>query len=133
MLLGIGIFGVVVMASAACGMAPRESRWKVDIVNGAQRLQVSITTERAGYAWIVPPGARMVLLDEPAAPAGGTIELVDVGGTCKLYDSADVLTTSFTIVVDAVPGQAQDFELRLIEGASIPGPKNENFEAACSG
>jgi hypothetical protein len=120
------------VAVSACGLAPREPRWKVDVVNGDQLLQISITTDRAGWAWMVRPGARMVLLDEPDAPREGVIQLIDPH-SCNLFDTADLLPESFTILADSVGAGALDFELRLVEGASLVGPKNVNFEAACSG
>lgn len=120
-------------ALTACSLAPTgPPRWKVDVVNGDRLLQVSITTDRAGWAWLVRPGERMVLLDEPGAPRGGVIELIEPQD-CKLYDEVDLLRTSFTIVPDPVVGPERDFALRLVEGASIPAAKNVDFQAACSG
>jgi hypothetical protein len=132
----LGRFTFVIVACAAlacCGLAQTAPpRWKVDVVNGDRLLQISITTDRAGWAWLVRPGERMVLLDEPAPPREGLIELVEPQD-CNLYDRVDLPRTSFTIVPNPVIGQERDFELRLVEGASIPAAKNVDFEAACSG
>lgn len=115
-------------------LAPEPTtRWKVDVVNADVPLILSITTDRAGYPWLIPAGARMVLLDLPTTPYGGTIELVGPGPDCQLFDSAALLRTSFTITIRRTSRAPAAFALALTPGATLAGQSNTDYEGGCSG
>jgi len=109
------------------------SPWKVDVVNADQPMIISITTDRGGYAWLIPPNARMVLRDLPTTPNEGTIELVGAGADCHLFDTAALLRTSFTITVRRSSAVPATFALELTPGANLPGPPSTDYEGGCSG
>ncbi len=115
-------------------LAPEPTtRWKVDVVNADQPMLLSITTDRAGYPWLIPAGARRVLLDLPTTPYGGTIELVGPGPDCHLYATAALLRTSFTITIRRTSIAPAVFALDLAPGATLAGPPNTDYEGGCSG
>ena len=109
------------------------TRWKVDVVNTDEPLILSITTDRAGYPWLIPTGARMVLLDLPTTPYEGRIELGGLGPDCHLFDSAAILRTSFTITIRRTGRAPAAFALDLTPGATLVGPSNADYEGGCSG
>ncbi len=107
--------------------------WKVDVVNADRPLLVSITTDRAAWAWLVPANSRMVLLDEPMAPNEGRIELVGPADDCTLYDAADLPIVSLTILIVQTSSSRPDYEMDLRPGAPIVGPVNVGYFGGCSG
>jgi hypothetical protein len=123
-----------VTLSPELSLAPEPTtRWKVDVVNADVPLTLSITTDRAGYPWRIPAGARMVLLDLPTTPYGGTIELVGPGPDCQLFDSAALLRTSFTITIRRTSRAPAAFALDLTSGATLAGQSDTDYEGGCSG
>jgi hypothetical protein len=124
---------VVALATAACDLLPLPvTGWKVDVANANEPLLVTITTDRAAWAWLVPRGGRLVLLNE-REPLAGTIELIGVDAGCIVYDSADLLATSFTIVPEPAANGQPDFTLRLEPGAPLDGPVSTDYFGGCSG
>ncbi len=133
----IGLFNVALVLAAsvigACGFAPTgPPSWKVDVANANEPILISIHTNRAGWSWVVPQGARLVLLNEASPPQEGVIELADPR-TCKTYDKVELLLTSFTIVPERTALQPLDYKLRLTSGAPTVGLPNTEFEGGCSG
>lgn len=120
-----------ILAAGACGIAPTgPPRWKVDVVNGNGQLQVGITTDREGWAWIVPAGAQIVLLDLPESREG-RIEIVS--RDCRLLNATVFSSSSFTIVIEPGDAVPPEVTVRLEPGAPLPGPANVAYEAWCSG
>jgi hypothetical protein len=122
---------VVALAFAGCGLLPGSSGWKVDVANGDRPLIISIATDRSAALWLVPAGAHLVLLRDSEARQG-SIELIDPED-CTLYDEAQLQPTSFTIVIEPVAGNAQDFAMRLDPGADVAGPPSTDYTPNCSG
>lgn len=120
----------LVFAATGCEAIPTAPRWKVDVVNGNGPVQVGITTDREGWAWIVPAGAQIVLLDLPNSREG-TIEIVS--RDCKLLSATLFSSSSFTIVIEPVDAEPPDVTIRLEPGAPLPGPANVDYETWCSG
>ena len=115
--------------AAACETTPTAARWKVDLVNGNGPVQVGITTDREAWAWIVPAGARIVLLDLPEPREGG-IEILS--RDCSILNTTAFSSSSFTIVIE--PGDAPpEVTVRLEPGAPLPGAANLDYEAWCTG
>jgi hypothetical protein len=115
----------------ACGIVPLPGgRWKVDIVNGTAPVIVSITTEAVGWAWLIEPDGRLVLLDLPTAPSGGEITIIRPGADCEVLQELDLTLTSFTLV-EVLDGDGIAFDTR--PGAPLAGVPSLDFEGGCSG
>lgn len=127
----LAVVSTLVIVSA-CALLP-PARWKVDVVNGERPLLISITTGSASWAWLVPADGRMVLLDEPAAPTDGTIELIDPGRDCVVLDAAAVPLGSFTIRPVRVRVDPPEFDLGIEDGASLVAPVSKESFGGCSG
>jgi hypothetical protein len=112
------------------GLLP-EAGWKVDVANADRPLMISIATDRAAWMWLVAPDEHLVLFREPEA-LQGSIELIDPDG-CVLYDEANLLPTSFTIVPVRRVGEPTDFVLNLVPGAPFDARINTDYSTGCSG
>jgi photosystem II stability/assembly factor-like uncharacterized protein len=104
-------------------------RGRVEVINGPRQVIVSIATDRGAWMWLVPPGARMTLLDEAEARPGG-IEII--GDGCELLGTAAFGATPFTIVLDG-PATGGRYTLRLDTSTSLTGPANTDYYGLCSG
>ncbi len=110
-------------------------RQRIEVVNGPREVVVSIATDLAAWAWIVAPGAHLVLLDEPVARPGG-IELMDhsaPGSACRLLDTDTFEARSFTIVATG-PTSDGAYTMTLDYGSSAqPGSASTEYTSDCSG
>jgi hypothetical protein len=126
------VFTLPVGATPAPTLAPEPTtEWKVDVVSADRPVIISVTTDRAGWAWLVPAGARRVLLDQATTPAGGLVELI--GLDCTVYDRATLLHASFTLTVRATPSGPTAYALDVTAGASLGGPADTAYAGGCSG
>jgi len=132
--MSVAMFVATALVGAGCDLLPfPEAGWKVDVVNGDRPLLISITTDRAAWAWFVPANAELVLLDERIAPVEGRIELIDAERNCMVLDKADLPRSSLTITTTQVGADLRDYELALNAGAPLVGPASQDFFGGCSG
>lgn len=132
--LAMAILVATALVAAGCDLLPLPGAgWKVDVVNGDRPLLISITTDRAAWAWLVPADAEIVLLGERNAPAEGRIELIDPERDCLVLDAADLPRSSLTIAPKQVGADLRAYELVLDAGAPLVGPASQEFFGGCSG
>ena len=116
-------------------------RGRVDVINGPRPVVIQIqtgglggVTDLSAWAWEVPPGARLTLLDEPhARPA--YIWILDVPGSkhsCGQLAYTTFSADPFTIVLTG-PATGGDYRMTLKVGASLRGPVDTDYSPACSG
>lgn len=104
------------------------------MINGPREVVVSIAGPDAAWAWVVPAGADMTLLDERLAKPG-SIEILDhsLGGLpCALLDSGLFEALSIVIHLDG-PAAGPGYSMTLEPRPYTPGQPNVDYTADCSG
>jgi hypothetical protein len=113
------------------------ARWQVDIVNRQREVIVSINAvidtdhpSGAAWAWLVPVGPTLTLLDEPVARQT-VVEIIDPT-PCEVLDRAEVPAGSATLFLDAA-GAVSHHRLTVEQKATGPGHANTDYVGGCSG
>ena len=117
------------MTLAACDRMPLSVAWEVDVINGPTPTIVSITTESASWAWLVPANAKMVLLDLQQSPTEGELALISPDD-CQILQRISLPAGSFTIVEADAGG---DGPYAVQPGAPLVGRASSDYWGACSG
>jgi len=113
-------------------------RGRVDVINGPRAVVIQIQTggftDAAAWGWLVPPGARLTLLDEAHAKPGyiWVLDVPTAKNSCGQVAYTTFSADPFTIVLNG-PAGGGDYRMTLKLGASLRGPVDTDYSFACSG